>query len=374
MKVALFTDGIYPYVIGGMQKHSFNMVRFLARAGLEVDVYHFNQSEKDIHKLELFEDAEKEKIRSFVIPFPDPGKFPGHYIRASFQYSCEVYQSFLRNGPVDYIYAKGFSGWKLMDEKRRGKQFPPVGVNFHGYEMFQKADSVKTALEQYLLKSPVRFNLLHADHVYSYGGRITELLKREGVPEDKIKVLPAGIEASWLDQQIPVTKGLRKFVFVGRYEHRKGIEVLNKVLRSLKDYPFEFTFVGPIPEQKQLLSPGVKYVGSIREEADLKKVLKQSDILVCPSFSEGMPNVILEAMACGLAIVATDVGAVSELTGTDNGWLIKAGSEPELYAALLQAIGLEPEQLNIKKANSLHKIATHFLWPNLVEKLITNFR
>jgi glycosyltransferase involved in cell wall biosynthesis len=370
MRVALFTDGIYPYVIGGMQKHSFNMARFLARAGVEVDLYHFNQSEKDIRKLELFEESEKKKIRSFVIPFPDSGKLPGHYIRASFQYSCEVYKSFLSNGTVDYIYAKGFSGWKTIDAKFQGKQLPPIGVNFHGYEMFQKADSIKVKLEQFLLKAPVKFNLLHADHVFSYGGRVTELLRKHGVPSAKIKELPAGIEASWLAETVTQTKDIRRFVFVGRYEHRKGIEVLNQVLRSLKSYNFEFVFVGPIPESRRLQLPGISYAGRINEEEALKNILRACDVLVCPSFSEGMPNVILEAMASGLAIIATDVGAVAEMTGTDNGWLIRAGSEPELRTALIQAIGILPAALNLKKNNSLRKIAAHFLWPDLIERLI----
>jgi glycosyltransferase involved in cell wall biosynthesis len=373
MKVALFTDGIYPYVIGGMQKHSFNVARFLARAGVEVDLYHFNQSDLDIEKLDFFDANEKAKIRSFIIPFEDDGKFPGHYIRASFLYSCEVYKSFLNNGPVDYIYSKGFSGWKTIDAKNKGQKLPPIGVNFHGYEMFQKPDSLKVAFEQFMLKSPVKFNLLKADHVYSYGGRITELLLKEGVPEPKIKVLPGGIEAAWLAETITETKERRRFVFVGRFEHRKGIEMLNHVLKSLKGDSFEFIFVGPIPESKRLLLPGVRYVGSIREETELRSILRQCDVLVCPSFSEGMPNVILEAMACGLAIIATDVGAVSELTGAENGWLIKAGSEAELKRALMEAISNAPAELSLKKYKSLSKIGQHFLWPDLIERLIAYF-
>ena len=43
---------------------------------------------------------------------------------------------------------------------------------------------------------------------------------------------------------------------------------------------------------------------------------------MCPSYSEGMPNVIMEAMSRGLAIIATDVGAVSKLVDEENGWLI----------------------------------------------------
>ena len=47
------------------------------------------------------------------------------------------------------------------------------------------------------------------------------------------------------------------------------------------------------------------------------------DILLCPSYSEGMPNVILEAMSRGLAIIATNVGAIRLLVSEDNGVLLQ---------------------------------------------------
>ncbi|MGB0418765.1 MAG: glycosyltransferase family 4 protein, partial [Opitutales bacterium] len=75
----------------------------------------------------------------------------------------------------------------------------------------------------------------------------------------------------------------------------------------------EFVFIGPIPKEKQLDLPWVQYRGSVSDQDALKAELDQGDVLVCPSYSEGMPTVILEAMARGLAIVATDVGATCEL-------------------------------------------------------------
>jgi len=54
MRVALFTNGIWPYVIGGMQKHSYYLVKYFAMRGIEVDLYHMNKSELDIDKLDIF--------------------------------------------------------------------------------------------------------------------------------------------------------------------------------------------------------------------------------------------------------------------------------------------------------------------------------
>ena len=47
MRIALVTDGIYPYVMGGMQKHSYYLCKYLVKLGVEIDLYHTNQSAFD---------------------------------------------------------------------------------------------------------------------------------------------------------------------------------------------------------------------------------------------------------------------------------------------------------------------------------------
>ena len=126
MKVALLTDGIYPYAIGGMQKHSFYLAKYFAANKVEVQLYHFSQNDTyDINKLEFFTEEEKTFIHSFIIPFPKTGKLPGHYLRESFQYSVNIYYALKKNPPVDFIYAQGFTGWKICAVKRKGEKLPP---------------------------------------------------------------------------------------------------------------------------------------------------------------------------------------------------------------------------------------------------------
>jgi len=91
MKIGLLTDGIFPYVIGGMQKHSFYLASFFARQQVNVDLYHTNKSQFEIEKLEFFSEQEKKYIRHFVVDFPSGGKLPGHYIRASYSYSAKIF-------------------------------------------------------------------------------------------------------------------------------------------------------------------------------------------------------------------------------------------------------------------------------------------
>ncbi len=373
MRIALLTDGIFPYVIGGMQKHSFYLAKYFAKKGVHVDLYHTNQSKLDVDKLELFTEEERKLIHSFVISFPDAGKLPGHYLKASYLYSSSIFDLFKKQEPVDFIYAKGFSAWKLIEEKKKGFKCAPVGVNFHGYEMFQKAPDVKAYLSgRLLLQKPVLYNTKNADFVFSYGGKITEIIKRIGISMDKIIEIPTGIEPSWLMEKNRVHANSKTcFLFVGRFERRKGVEELNKTLKMMiQDYGYEFHFIGPIPENKKVKADHIFYHGPIMDAELMKQKMLEMDVLVCPSYSEGMPNVIMEGMASGLAIIATDVGAVNLMVDETNGILLRK-SKPELIANAMKAmIHKKASGLIPLKTNSAEKVREHFLWDKIIDETI----
>lgn len=374
MRISILTDGIFPYVIGGMQKHSYYLLKYLVKRGVHVDLYHTNQSKLDINKLELFTEEEKKLIRAIVIPFPKGGKLPGHYLKASYAYSEAIFNALKRQDASDFIYAKGFTAWKLIEEKKKGFKCPPIGVNFHGFEMFQRSPDLKSYLSaKLLLQKPVLYNTANADYVFSYGGKITDIVKQTGVPAAKIIEIPTGIEASWMEgTENSVTNSTIKFLFTGRYERRKGIQELNKALSLIKNKKqFEFHFIGPIPESKKLKLPHVFYHGAITDAVLMKKTVKQMDVLVCPSHSEGMPNVIMEAMACGLAIIATDVGAVRLMVDKTNGILLSE-SKPQLIAAAMEELMQKnaPELIALKQ-RSVEKVKEQFLWDKIVDETLS---
>lgn len=373
MRVALITDGIFPYVIGGMQKHSYYLCKYLVKLGVEVDLYHTNLSTYDIAKLELFTAEEQTKINSIVIKFPASDKMPGHYLRSSYKYSLAVYDAFKKQAPVDFIYCKGFSGWKIAQEKKAKKISSPLAVNFHGYEMFQPAPSFKSKIEQHLLfRGPVKFICNNADYVFSYGSKIDEVIKSIPVAASKIVSIPTGIEAAWINNIIKPTDDKKKFLFIGRYERRKGIQELSTAISQICNSNCEFHFIGPIPEEHQLKTDQVIYHGSINNQEDIKQITKDCDVLICPSYSEGMPNVIMEGMASGLAIIATNVGAVNLLVDKNNGYLLELKELPNLDQIIQNFISHSPEAIDAMKKNSVEKIKQNFLW-TYIAQLHVNF-
>jgi len=377
MRIALITDGIWPYVLGGMQKHSYYLCRYLARNKVHVDLYHFNQSSYDPHQLEFFSEQEKEFIHPVLVDMPPPLKFPGQYIYRSWLHSKLVYERVLPTlDQIDFIYTKGFTGWYLINRKFKKKiSSPPIGVNFHGYEMFQRAPDLKSLVQQWmLLRRPVRKITQHADFVFSYGGRITEIIRNLKTPNNRIIEMPACVEESSLTSHVTETRDPLKFVFLGRYERRKGIEELNNAISLLAldaELNFQIHFIGPIPGSKKLHCKQAVYHGEIRDKKLLTEKLCACDVLLCPSWSEGMPNVILEAMANGLTVVATDVGATSLLVNDSTGWLLSNSASGTIEKTLRKILSLEKITIQKKKQAALQHIQA-FTWEKNI-KTFLNF-
>lgn len=367
MRIALITDGIYPYVLGGMQKHSYYLVKYFAKKNVEVSLYHY----KNIDGKNPFTEEEKKFITTFEIDYPRIRYFPGHYVRASYLYSLNVLNEIQSKlDSYDFIYSQGFSGWALIERKQMGLKVPPIGVNFHGVEAFQRKATMYNALEALLLKPFIKNIIRKADVTFSLGGKLSSIQKENGAK--KIVEIPIGIDHSWMvDKNKLVNHSPVKFLFVGRYERRKGIQELNKAIcELLEEYSFEFLFIGPIPLKNQIYNERVKYLGVIRDEAEMKLYIKKNDFLVVPSYSEGMPTVILEAMSCGCAILATDVGAVSEQVSEENGIIFCPGEYETIKEVLIKAINIDSAQLLKMKLNSIEKIQNKFLWNQIINKTL----
>ncbi|MCH8331859.1 MAG: glycosyltransferase family 4 protein [Bacteroidetes bacterium] len=370
MRIALLTDGIQPYVLGGMQKHSFFLAKYLARQQVHVDLYHYTQEPVD-DPLACFESSERPYIQSVLLEFPSLDRLPGHYIRESLQYSKIIAEELVKAEKPDFIYAKGFTAWHLLRENHLPA---PVGVMFHGLEMFQKAFSIKSSLEQNMLKKPALECMQKADIVFSYGGLITELLLDLKIDRDKIIEAPSGVEGEWSRLDPLMINQPRKFIFTGRFEARKNIKQLYDVVSKLSGKEkFKIEFIGPIPDKNQIDIPEASFLGKLDQEY-IKTKLDESDVLLCPSLSEGMPNVILEGMARGLAIIATDVGAVGLMVDDSNGWLLQPNSVIQLENAMKEAIHLNDQELLKKKENSLKRITTEFQWEQIIIDLLENIR
>jgi len=119
-------------------------------------------------------------------------------------------------------------------------------------------------------------------------------------------------------------------------------------------------------EESQLLD----YVWLAGERNDIADIMRNLDIFVLPSQAEGISNTILEAMATGLPIVATDVGGTPELVNhNETGFLVPASSPKKMAEALLQLIG-DSEKRQQQGENSYQRVLNNFSIQAMVDKYV----
>lgn len=159
---------------------------------------------------------------------------------------------------------------------------------------------------------------------------------------DKLHVVHCGVEPARYAQRQAGSSGQR-LLFVGRLAAVKGVPVLFAALAQLRPaFPaLHLLLIGDGPERPTIeadaralgLTDLVTFAG-YQSQGAVAAALGASDILVLPSFAEGVPVVLMEAMAAGLPVVATPVGGISELVGPESGVLVPPADAEALAAAL----------------------------------------
>lgn len=132
-------------------------------------------------------------------------------------------------------------------------------------------------------------------------------------------------------------------LFLGRLGENKGTDNLLKVLARMKDEGVRFRCVlagdGPVEEYKQKaaargLGDELEFTGWVSGQQKLD-LLQQSKVMILPSYYEGLPMSILEAMACSEAVISTPIGGIPEaVENSVSGMLVQPGDVEHLYAAV----------------------------------------
>jgi glycosyltransferase involved in cell wall biosynthesis len=177
----------------------------------------------------------------------------------------------------------------------------------------------------------------------------TETIRRY-LPHIRVEYVPNPIDFSELP--IPIVKENNDrhiALFLGWVIPAKGVEELVQAWAKLCPPRWELILVGPSDEdyQKYLLRRyhpnNLRFVGELTHE-DAMQLLAESDLFVLPSYTEGFPNVILEAMALGKPIIATNVGAIEDMLSDDCGLLIN----PKDVAGLIEALSRLTQDKNLR--------------------------
>ena len=363
LHVVLCTDGVFPHAMGGMQRHSRLLAEHLARSGrIRLTVIH-------PHQQDVFDPALG--IKEVRIADIDTQRF---YLRELWRYSGRVADE-LRLLRPDVILSQGFCVWKDI-----GEFSDRLMVHPHGLEMFQMLGR-----KEKLMGAPFRAALRHIARrghtVVSLGGRLTDIL-RTVVKGTKVQVvvLPNAVDPVRNPVAVRVDHRPLELLFVGRFAFNKGIDVLLAVAERLvkegRTDELHFKLVGDGPQlayyQQLGLPANVQLMGRVDDDG-LDVLYRQCDAFVLPTRFEGMPTVVLEAMARSCPIIVSDVGATAELVDATNGYLIPPGDADELHRALLSLEYLTPQERADLGENGRMKVMERFTWEAVTERFLTLF-
>ena len=168
----------------------------------------------------------------------------------------------------------------------------------------------------------------------------------EGFNESMITVIPNGVNTLHFKPSLSEKSSEATLIFVGRLVSTKGVHILLKAFNQIleKGISARLHIVGDGPEKEKLLSLAqeLQVTGTTHFHGSLNNVaplLQKSDIFILPSSVEGLPNTLLEAMSCGLAVVTTRVGGNSEIIEDGiNGLLIDPDNPQQLTNALMKIL------------------------------------
>ncbi len=145
--------------------------------------------------------------------------------------------------------------------------------------------------------------------------------------------MPNYIESDYINDDATTAKEITKAVFVGHVIPTKGIFEL---LKSAESFPeIRFIVVGPVlgGVNVEEAPSNVQFMGNQSREA-VQQILRDSDLFLFPTYTEGFSIALLEAMASGLPVITTSVGANSEMIEQHGGILVSVGSSEEIVAAI----------------------------------------
>ena len=228
---------------------------------------------------------------------------------------------------------------------------PPFSFTVHGPDEFDAPMAL--ALDKKIAAASF------AVAISSYG---RSQLMRWTAPDswDKIKVIRCGLDAAFLETKASaVPARSTEFVCVARLSEQKGLPLLVAACDRLHGAGAQFTLTiigdGELraeleSEIRQRKLEGVVSLVGVCTAAEIRERLLGARAFVLASFAEGLPVVLMEALALSRPVIATAIAGIPELVDDQCGWLIPSGSEDALVEAMREALQASAKDLSAKGA------------------------
>ncbi|MEM1381592.1 MAG: glycosyltransferase family 4 protein [Pseudomonadota bacterium] len=204
-------------------------------------------------------------------------------------------------------------------------------------------------------------------------------LIRWGGPQyrDKIHVARCGLDLSEFEPS-PVPEDANELICVGRLCPQKGQSLIPEAVAPVvRDHPdTKIVLIGDGESRPEIeaeiarlgLENNIELTGWMANK-DVIERLKKARGLLLPSFAEGLPIVIMEAMALGRPVISTYIAGIPELLDAETGWIVPASSTEDLRDAMRGMMAATPEELTQLGAEGRRRIVAHHDIDGLAEAI-----
>ncbi|MBV5260249.1 glycosyltransferase family 4 protein [Synechococcus moorigangaii CMS01] len=206
-----------------------------------------------------------------------------------------------------------------------------------------------------------------------------DMLVKLGVPQATVEIIPNGVDEQKYtpgpSDYRQTLKAKRVFIYQGRMAPEKNVEALLKAWRLAnmgEDCLLLMVGDGPLKASLELLygeEQGVRWLGFVGDEARRIELLRAADVFILPSLVEGLSLSLLEAMACGLACLATDAGADGEVLNQGAGIVLNTQGVTGQLKTLLPLLRDQPELATILGHKARQRVLERYTLTNNITQL-----
>jgi N-acetyl-alpha-D-glucosaminyl L-malate synthase BshA len=349
MKICML--GHFPPHLGGISSYTYLLSKELINRGDEV--YVLTYPHKNIRDIE--------GIPVFTAPTLNIKGFRGFIFSISATFKL---LRMIRKYEIDLIHAHYVMPPGLIAVICSMISGTKTAITIHGSDIFVLAGKP-------LLRSMIKFILKKSDYVFVVSDSLKDNVLKLGVEgiENKLSITYNAVDVekfrpdqtSTFKEEMKIDPQKPVVLFVGNLVWQKGVEYLIRAKEFLSE-DAEIIIVGDGPMSEELKAivefeniEGITFTGA---RTDVEKIMPAADVFVLPSLSEGRPTVLLEAMASGKPVVATNVGGIPEIVNDKIGILIN----PEDPVGLAEAVDkiLQDRKLQEKMSKAAREQAMKY--------------
>lgn len=251
----------------------------------------------------------------------------------------------------------------------------PFVVTAHGSDAFSVKAGLMPAIKKFIVR---RANIWTANTAVT-AGAIDDFRSMQNC-----RIIPMGVDSGLFVPARKKSGDGTRILYVGRLIKEKGVSVLLEAVAHLPDPLRSSIFldiVGDGPDLKVLqqqarmlgIESRVSFAGSVPNE-ELPKIYQAASLFIGASDSEGQGVVYLEAMACGVPVIATNVGGVGEIIEHGvNGYLV-APRDPEAIAkAIVELLENDSRRLQLSD-KARQQVVQHYSWESVAKRFADSYR